>query len=389
MKVCFFTHYSYTNQDGATLSLINIVNEMVERGIEVIVVIPNKNIQFPIKHEKVKCIVIPAFSMRVPIHYNGIMSYVKGKVKSLRNWFSMKKALSIIKEERPDIIHINGLDSGIGAEVAIKLGIPYFWHIRQLLDDDLGLRLYNEKKIYKLLKKAQSIIAISKTIKEKYEKILNKNLVLIYNGIPIEKYRIDEKIRFSKKVINILLAGRIVEKKGQLDAVKAVSHLVKSGTKNIQLILAGNAQDINYTKTIKEFIYAHNLQEFIKIIDHVEDLRQLRSNCDIGLICSKKEAFGRVTIETMLSRMLAIGANTGGTAEIIDNNVNGLLYQEGDYLSLAKKIEYAIANKDEMNTLIDLGYKTVIERYSISRVVDQIINLYEEVMSGRLDKEVS
>src|SRR5699024_12655003 len=169
---------------------------------------------------------------------------------------------------------------------------------------------------------------------------------------------------------------RIVEQKGQLDAVKAVNHLVKMGIKNIRLIVAGNIEDTLYTNKIKDYINEHQLHDYVEFIDHVDDLRQLRKKCDISLICSKKEAFGRVTIETMVSRMLVIGANTGGTAEIIEDNVNGLLYQEGNYLDLANKIQYAIANQDKIKIIIDRGYKSAIENYSISGVVDQILELY-------------
>ncbi|AIF44547.1 glycosyltransferase family 4 protein [Virgibacillus sp. SK37] len=388
MKVCFFAHNSSSHQNGATLSLENIVNELVKRGIEVIIIFPNKSVKIFKESDRLKCFFVSSFSMRVPIHKKGFISNLKGRLKCTINWFSMRKTLSILKKEKPDLIHINGLDSGIGAKIASKLEVPYIWHIRQFLEEDFGLRLYNQKRVYDLLNKADSIIAISNSIKEKFEKELDRDLELIYNGIPIEKYHIKTNNRFANKQIGILLAGRINKNKGQLDAVKAVGHLVEKGFKNIYLILAGDAQDIKYLRKIQEFIIKHNLNEFIRIIDYVEELKQLRTECDIGLVCSKKEAFGRVTIETMLSNMLVIGANSGGTAELIDDDITGLLYQEGDYISLANKIEYAIANKEEMKTIIRSGYKTVVENYSVNRVVDQILDLYKEVLRTRLDKEV-
>ncbi|MCU9599709.1 glycosyltransferase family 4 protein [Pallidibacillus thermolactis] len=379
MKVCFFAHSSKTYKNGAALSLINIANEMADRGIEVIIILPNKNIQYPITNRRVKCITIPALSMRTRIDDFSITNKLKEKIKKIYNWFSKQKAISILKKEKPNIIHINGLDTSVGAEAAISLDIPYVWHIRQLLEEDFGMRLHDKSKIYKLLNRANSVIAISKTVKEKFEKILNIDLTIIYNGIPLENYMISEKNSFSANTVNILLAGRILEQKGQLDAVKAMNHLVKTGTKNIFLTIAGQVEDNGYANRIKEYIIEHRLNGYIEIIDHINDLRQLRKKCDIGLICSKKEAFGRVTIETMVSRMLVIGANTGGTLEIIKDNENGLLYHEGDYLSLANKIKYAIENKNEMKSIIDRGYKSALENYSISKVVDQIIDIYDSI----------
>lgn len=377
MKICFFAHNTKTYKNGAAISLIDTANELADRGFEVIIVLPNKNLHYPIKNKKIKCVTIPSFSMRTRLNDRSMLNKLKEFIKIIYNRFAIRRAEKVLKKENIDIVHINGIDSEVGAEVALKLGVPYIWHIRQLLEEDFGMRLHNEKRILWLLNKADAVIAISKTVKEKFEKLLNRDLMLIYNGIPLDEYIInDRKPFFSDKTLKILLAGRIVEQKGQLDAVKAVNHLIQSGVNNIHLTLAGNIQDDSYVKEIVEYINKHQLNDYVEISDHISDLKQLRKKYDIGLICSKKEAFGRVTVETMASRMLAIGANTGGTIEIIQDNITGLLYQEGEYISLANQIRYAIEHKNEMNTIIEAGYKYANENFSIDAVVNQIISLY-------------
>src|SRR5699024_7665269 len=372
MKVCFFAHNSGSYKNGATLSLINIVEELDKQGIEVVIILPNKSVKYPIQGQNIKMIKVPSFSMRTRLEDYSLLNKLKELIKIIYNRFSIKKVLKILREEKPDIIHINGIDSEVGAKAATKLGIPYVWHVRQLLKEDFSVRLHNEKEIIELLNKSDYNIAISKTVKEKFDNLLNNDLLLMYNGIPLENYIIKVKPSFlSNEKVKILLPGRIVAEKGQLDAVKAIEQLVNSGINNIHLIIAGNIQDMNYANTIKEYIERNNLNNYIELVDHVNDLKKLRKQCDIGLICSKKEAFGRVTIETMTSKMLVIGANTGGTAEIINDNINGLLYQEGDYKSLANTIKYAIDNEDKMHVVINNGYVDAINNYSITSVVDK------------------
>lgn len=382
MKVCFFAHNTKTYKNGAAISLIDTANELADRGFEVIIVLPNKNLHYPIKNKKIKCVTIPSFSMRTRLNDRSMLNKLKEFIKIIYNRFAIRRAEKVLKKENIDIVHINGIDSEVGAEVALKLGVPYIWHIRQLLEEDFGMRLHNEKRILWLLNKADAVIAISKTVKEKFEKLLNRDLLLIYNGIPLDEYIInDRKPFFSDKTLKILLAGRIVKQKGQFDAVKAINHLVKLGINNIHLTLAGNIQDENYVKEIEEYINKYQLNDYVEISNHISDLKQLRKKCDIGLICSKKEAFGRVTVETMASRMLAVGANTGGTVEIIIDNVTGLLYQEGDYVSLANRIKYAIDNKDKMNKIIEDGYQSAVKKYSISSVVYQVIEIYKSALN--------
>jgi len=381
MHVCFFSHYSKTHKNGASLSLINIAKEMANRGIKVTIIIPNKDFRFPINHKNIKMINIPMFSKRTKINDYSIQNNVKEIVKIAYNTIVVRKVSKILKDNKPDIIHINGLDSSVGARVAKSLNVPYIWHIRQLLEEDFGIRLHNNNKIYQMLEDADSVIAVSRTVKEKFEKKLGKEIEIIYNGIPLDEYVINnKKPLFSQETINILLAGRIVEQKGQLEAIKAIKYLVDNAIWNVKLTIIGSMQDNVYVKEIKEYIKRFGLNDYIQISDHVNDLREIRKAHDIGLICSRKEAFGRVTIETMASGMLVIGANTGGTLEIIKDHKNGYLYNQGDPESLAEKIKYIINNKKEAISVKNNGYRTALEKYSISQNVDRIIHLYKRIL---------
>src|SRR5690625_464067 len=381
MHVCFFSHYSKTHKNGASLSLINIAKEMANRGIKVTIIIPNKDFRFPINHKNIKMINIPMFSKRTKINDYSIQNNVKEIVKIAYNTIVVRKVSKILKDNKPDIIHINGLDSSVGARVAKSLNVLYIWHIRQLLEEDFGIRLHNNNKIYQMLEDADSVIAVSRTVKEKFEKKLGKEIEIIYNGIPLDEYVINnKKPLFSQETINILLAGRIVEQKGQLEAIKAIKYLVDNAIWNVKLTIIGSMQDNVYVKEIKEYIKRFGLNDYIQISDHVNDLREIRKAHDIGLICSRKEAFGRVTIETMASGMLVIGANTGGTLEIIKDHKNGYLYNQGDPESLAEKIKYIINNKKEAISVKNNGYRTALEKYSISQNVDRIIHLYKRIL---------
>lgn len=93
---------------------------------------------------------------------------------------------------------------------------------------------------------------------------------------------------------------------------------------------------------------------------------ELRKTMDLELICSRSEAFGRVTIEAMLHSIPVIGANSGGTPELIIDKENGLLFQYGDIDELVDKIETLINNKvlynQIMNKTAEYGRQFTIDR---------------------------
>lgn len=380
MKICFFAHYSITNSDGATLSMYNIIDEMLRRRIEVTVVLANtRNLENRIAEGKVKFIVAPLYGMRMDLNRKTPMTQMKFFVKSICNSIHKRKIEKVLKSENIDIIHINGLDSGIGAEIAQKLKIPYVWHIRQFMEADLGKKLFRERSVYRLVSRASSVIAISKDVQTKFEPLLGRKMDLIYNGVPVEKYKLEDVPRFETPITRILLAGRISIQKGQMDAIKAVELLIQRGIDNVLLTLVGQGETKEYLEYVKSYVKKHGLEQRVCILEHLDDLRELRRQCDIGLTCSKKEAFGRVTVENMLAKMLVIGANTGGTMEIINDGYNGLLYEEGSPESLAERIEYVMLHKDNVQQMIEQGFACAIEDYSINRVVMQILTLYKSI----------
>lgn len=380
MKICFFSHGSGTNQDGATLSMLNIMEELAFRGHFVIgVMAKDVNLDYMKAKKNIKFYFLPSYDMRLDLNRNGLDIELKYFIKNKLNWFIMRKTLRVLKNENLDIIHINGLNNGIGAIIARKLKIPYVWHIRQLMQEDLSQRLYNQGQVWTLVKAATDVIAISKAVRDKFEKEFGRKIRVVYNGVPLANYQVENHEILVNNCFRIILAGRIVYGKGQLDAVKAVQVIVNNGNRAIRLILVGHSQD-QYADQVKRYVLENNLSDFVDFQEHNSDLRALRATCDIGLICSKKEAFGRITVENQMAGLLTIGSDTGGTLELIEHEKTGLLYREGDYENLADMIDYALKNKEKMRLLAYNGYQNAINMYSIVRVVDQVLDIYKSLL---------
>lgn len=381
MKICFFPHYSFSNRDGATLSMYNIIDELLNRGIEIIVVLPNKNnINERLNDDRIDFVYMPMYSMRMAIDKLTVLSRLRFEAKYLYNQACVKKIVNILKDKNIDCIHINGLDSSVGARVAQKLRIPYIWHIRAFIEEDLGKKLCHQDEVYKLVKQADAVIGISNDIKNKFERKLGRSIKVIYNGIPQKFYEIPNHVILKDKTVKMLLAGRISIQKGQMSAIKAIEILRDKGVESITLTLIGQGETKEYMQKILKYISEHHLEQFVVIKEHIDDLLEIRRQHDIGLTCSKREAFGRVTIENMMAGLLVIGANSGGTPEIIKDGINGFLYQEDNPDSLAEVIQKVLCNPERASVIAKKGYEHSIETYSIKRVVDEVIQVYKSVI---------
>ena len=87
------------------------------------------------------------------------------------------------------------------------------------------------------------------------------------------------------------------------------------------------------------------------MIGHTEDPLPYFGEAHVALMCSRQEAFGRVTVEAMKMGRPVIGVNSGGTPELVRDGFNGFLYTPGDLKDLADKIEILCADRERTRRL--------------------------------------
>src|SRR5699024_5854453 len=263
------------------------------------------------------------------------------------------------------------------AKIARK---PIVWHIREFLEEDLNKRFRNKKKAIRYLNETDCVIAISKSVKKKYMQLIdNKNIVRIYNGIDIDQYNDIENKVFERQNTILTLAGRIVPEKGHEEVVYALKELIKSGLTKVKVRFIGGEGEEAFILHIKHLIKKLGLEDYVEFSGYRNDMYNVWAETDIALVCSKAEAFGRVTVEAMMAGSLVIGADTEGTAEIIRDKY-GLIYEQGNYVSLAKKIKYALKHKEEMKNVTSISREFARDIFTAEINAKNIYEVYKNVL---------
>lgn len=194
-----------------------------------------------------------------------------------------------------------------------------------------------------------------------------------------DDFYIDHKDLFSGNGINLAIVGSINRSKGQDQAIKACEILIEEGIDNINLRIAGKESE--YVNFLRNYVGSKNLDKWIQFIGPQSDIKQLYRDTDIVLMCSQSEAFGRVTVEAMMSGCLVIGANSGGTMELVSDNETGLLYTSGDYSDLAAKIRLALKYPDRMRDIAKQGQSKMLNEMTAQNNAFRINELYREIVS--------
>ena len=181
------------------------------------------------------------------------------------------------------------------------------------------------------------------------------------------------------------MPGNIIPLKGQMQLVEAANVIAKKGyTFVIDFVGSGDA---TYIAELKEYIEKYELTGFISFHDRSNRLEEWYRKSDIVVVCSRAEAFGRVTVEAQLSGCIVVGANCGATVELIENNKTGLLYTLYDIDDLSEHLEKIICNKDKSIPIAKAGQSKALKMFTKEKNAELVTDIYRDILSRGVNYE--
>lgn len=364
---------------GASFSMAKLIEEEEKLGIEVVPIVHNGNTDRLLNEKGKKHYVVNAWSWMVsndaPWFKVAVFRIIKG-ILNIPCYFQYKK---IIREVEPDIVHVNALTTYTASQAAIHTKKPLVWHIREMIEEDLNGRFWSRYQAYKLMKKADCFIAISKCVEKKYKGIVGDNRVrCIYNGVDRDLfYRADHMI-FSQKKIVLTMAGRITREKGQLQCLESLIPLLRDNP-NIILYFAGNGNEEDVSDLINVRDRNGLSETQVQLLGFVEKMDQLWNKTDIAIVYSKYEAFGRVTVEAKMAGALVIGFDSGGTSELIEDGIDGYLF-DGKNRTLYDVVKMSLSNIQVSRKIAIKGRESASKIFTSENNAKQIYQLYRDIL---------
>lgn len=378
--ILFITHYP--GMYGANQSMCRLITELRNNyNITPIVLLPStgdicefleqNNIKYFVSHyywwvNAEKC----------------IFQYLLNWRKQIINFVRVKSMVRLVENEGVDLVYSNSVTINIGAFLSRRLKCPHIWHFRESLDSyQFKLSLGNFISKLFLKTAANKYILISDYLINAYAKLLPADKIQrIYNGIDFN--RINLKPEKKNHFFNMCMVGIISDQKNNLDALKALCILVKkSKLVNIRLHFIGGHKT-EYLQMLKKYIAENELEDYVIFHGHTKDIDPLLSTMDLGLMCSRDEAFGRVTVEYMLHKIPVIASNSGANTEIVKENINGAIYTIYNANELAEKISTFVTQPELLKVMGETAYDYGKENFSSERNTALILGAIQEVVGS-------
>lgn len=250
----------------------------------------------------------------------------------------------LIRRWQCDVLVTNTLSTCEGAIAARLLDRPHITHIREFGNLDHGWHFELGPRVSMRILSALSRLVVfnSRAVARYYApQVPASRTRIVYNGVIIPAGVAEastcSRSRAASDPLRCVLVGTVTQSKGPEDAIQAVHELARRGLPVRLTIVGGGSQ--SYMQHLRSVIETCDIRDRVEMVGHVEDPLPFFRTADVALVCSRMEAFARVTVEAMKMGTPVIGADTGGTPEAIRHGFNGLLYAAGAPSDLADKIQ--------------------------------------------------
>jgi len=338
---------------GAERVLVNIANELVNRGYEIVIATFSNEGSFYLLDKRIVHKKLDLMQKSSNI--------LESLINSIKRIIKLKKFL---KKENPDVVVSFMTHTNILSIIAAKLNKQ-----KIIISEDTEYYFYNSKFLFFVRKIVYrfSNFLIVKTFSDKKNYYFLKNVCVIGNPLPNIFFKTD-----LQKEPFVLAVGRLDKQKGFDTLIEVYSKI----DTNWKLYIAGDGKE---RENLENLIKKLNLKNKVILLGRVKDIFKWYKKASIFVLSSKREGFGNVLIEAMAFKCAVVSFDCPyGPGEIIENYKNGLLVRNQDIKELQNAIELLIKNK-ELREYLGENAIEVREKYNVKRIVDE----WEKVIKGK------
>jgi len=306
---------------------------------------------------------------------------------------SCRRLAEIARSEGADLIHSNTLPNVYGARAAKLAGLPHVWEVREL---DLRPKAVRAALVFLARRGAARIVCMSGSIAaglfgREWQK---EPISVIYGAVDLGAFRpastAPTRLRGrlglppDSRVAGIWC--RFDEWKGLPVAIRAAGRIAKT-TPRFRLLVAGGP-------TAGHERYAEKLKRLAQKVapDSViftgwlspEETPAFVAGLDVAVHASTRpEPFGLVIAEAMSCGTPLVAPRIGSPLELVENEIDGLLYEAGKPEALAAAIKRFFDEPELREKCARAGRAKAERLFDIKKNVRQLEEIYRSLAGRR------
>lgn len=314
---------------------------------------------------------------------------------SINNFFYSPSLKGLLTNYDIDVFHLHNYrthQNMIVKKYATKNKIPFTLQAHGSLTqiDDLFYlkKIFDQIEGKSLLDAAEKVIALTQSEQKQYFELgVNSDKVsIVPNGVNVGNYNRKDLFGTFRNQFSIDPTELVVLFVGRLHQIKCVDLLLKSFSKlsnnyPVKLVIVG--PDGGHLITLKRLALHLGIQSRVIFTGPLynDDLISAYTDSDFIVLPSKYETFPQVVLEAKSTMKPAIVSNILSMKDIVNNNLDGLLFKSGSYQDLTEKIKLMLDNPDQTRSMGLNAYNDVLNNYDIEIISSQMMSLYESLIN--------
>ena len=394
MNVLIVSHTYWPHLNGQAVFTTNLAEGLAADGHHVTVLVPSVAREHVVLHNLVSLQTTPSIDLRFIHRDLSIAIATKIQINH------------IFDQHQPDLVHLQdpGPVSQLVMRVAKKRGIPVvathhpgsaIW-APYLPGENPIVKKMVVPLIWKFflnyLNRADLVTAPSRaSAKMLISHGLNKPVRPISCGVQLSQFTRIKKMNanatsdffFDQNRLNFIYIGRLDEEKRVDVLVRAME---KVHNPDVQLLLAGSGTK---EKNLRELVDTLYLSERVKFLGNIirEQVPDLLHACNVFIMPGDSESLSIATLEAMACGLPVIAAKSMALPELVQTGRNGLLFQPGNELDLAEKIEQMASLSGKWQQMGAHSYK-IAQNHQLELTINKFEHLYLQVTQQKKNQLV-
>jgi glycosyltransferase involved in cell wall biosynthesis len=282
----------------------------------------------------------------------------------------------LLARERVALVHAHGSRGALYAGLAGRLrGVPLVWHVR-VADADPRLDPL-------LVRLASAIVANSAAAAARLGPGTAPRVTVVPNGVDLARFSPGHGDPALREALGLDPALPVVGYVGRLEHGKGVDVLLEAVARlqmklPMTLLLVGEGP---LAGTLAARAASEGLP--VRFLGRRDDVPALMRLCDVVVLPSRQEAFGRVLVEAMASGVPVVASAVGGIPEVCTDGVTGLLVPPDDPYVLAGAIALTLTDQPVTGARVAAALADVRTRFDEAAHAAAVQAVYARVLGGQ------
>lgn len=391
MKILFYNHTGTVS--GAERVMSMILAGLDSDRFQPVVVCPDESPMMKmIRGLKVRTLGLQPLEARFTWRPDLVIRYLLSFARVIR------RARRVVIDEAPDVIHANSIRAGlVMAAATLGLDMPVIWHAHDILPRH---PLSTAVRLFAVVTSRNRILAVSQAVADRFRGLVLRPLrkrvpiTVIHNSVDLERFQPNAQSRaeirhalgLSENQPVVGIVGQLTPRKGQLELIKAFA---SADVKEAVLIIAGTAlfnRDAEYAEQLERTVTSLGIAERVRFLGSRDDVPKLMQSMDVLVVNSHQEPFALTVLEGLSSGTAILATAVGGTPEMVRHGECGWLVPAKDHDALVEAMLTLVRDEQLRRELGRNGRHVAIKRFSISRFLSEVQDLYRGVMPQHEEK---